>query len=176
LRLNSRNAKLRARLEKHRAKAPSPTATTEAAAEGLPSTVAHALAIIAGSRPASRVDHKTLIEQFQGDLDAIRAAIFIQVPIVEGIRNDLNAQRFMQDREAWRAIQLRKFRALQAAAAVRDEESDFRQSRIAAGYTPWRADLLPEMASRPMLVLGSERDWDSEISKVRVALEAEKIL
>jgi hypothetical protein len=79
-------------------------------------------------------------------------------------------------REAWRAIQLRKFRALQTVAAIKDEEADFRKSRIDAGYTPWRSDLLPAFASRPTLVLGSERDWDSAISRMRIALEEQKIL
>jgi len=134
------------------------------------------LEIIRGSRPATRVDHKTLVEQLEKDRDAIRSAVFIQAPIVDALRDELIAQRAMQDREHWRAIQLRKFRALQAVAAIKDEENDFRKSRIDAGYTPWRSDLLPEHAARPMLVLGSERDWDSEISRTRIALEEAKIL
>jgi hypothetical protein len=179
LRLNSRNAQLRARLTAHRAKVPAPK-TEEPAAGELPSTVATALEIIRGSRPALRVNQKTLqktlIEQLENDRDAIRSAIFVQAPIVDALRDELIAQRAMQDREAWRAIQLRKFRALQALAAIKDEENDFRKSRFDAGFAPWRSDLLPEYASRTMLVLGSERDWDSEISRMRKALEEAKIL
>lgn len=174
LRLNSRNAQLQAKLTAHRAKVP--LKAEETAPGELPATVSHALAIIQGSRPATRVDHKTLIKQLEDDRDAIRAAIFVQAPLVAAIRDELIAERSLQDQEAWRAIQLRKFRALQAVAAIRDEENDFRRARVDAGYTPWRSDLLPEFASRPMLVLGSERDWDSEISRMRVALEEQSIL
>jgi hypothetical protein len=182
-RRNSRNADLQARLDKHHAKVPA-KAAEEPTPGGLPATISAALEIIRGGlalrgpaiKPATRVDLKTLIEQFQNDQDAIRAAIFIQAPIVDGIRNELIAAQSMSDREAWQAIQLRKFRALQIVAALKDEEDEFRRNRVDGGFTPWRSDLLPSIATRPMLIVGSERDWDSEISRARRFLEESKVL
>jgi len=168
-----RSAMLQERLKKNRAtqKTAEPGPTTS----DLPSIVAAALEVLRGARPPARLNRKAIITQLEGDRDLIYQAIREQTAIVNGIRDELVTAQNMRDREAWLAIQLRKFRALQTVVAIKEEEDDFRKSRAEAGYT-WRADILPTTAARPMLILGSERDWDSEISRARRFLEESKTL
>lgn len=171
---DSRNAVLQARLDRHREKAPAKQ-VDQTVADGMSDSVVAALEIIRGSRPPSRVSRQKLIEQLETDRAAVRAAIFIQAPIVDELRNELDALQSMKDRDEWFDIQLQKQRDKQRLAATGDREADFIKSRIDAGYR-WRGDLLPQIGARSMLVLGSERDWNSEISRSRRELEEAKVL
>jgi hypothetical protein len=172
---NQQTKDLRERVKKHRAKAPprKPESTVET---GLPAAIAAALELLRiGTRPPRR-DLRALIAQLEEDHGIVHAAVIEQNAIVDSIRNELVAEQATRDQEPWNALQLRKFRALQVVTALADEEADFRQARVGAGFVPWRSDLLPTIGSRPMLVLGSEREWDSEISRMRRQLEEQRLI
>lgn len=169
-----REKDLRERLAKNRASAPQLSETPVSG--DMPLVVAQALELLrAGVRPEQR-DRPALIAKLQTDFELLHEAIIAHAPVVEELRSALIAAQAARDLEHWAALQLRKFRVAQALAAIKDEEDDFRKSRIDAGFAPWRNDLLPTVASRPVLVLGSERDWDSEISRTRRQLEEQKII
>lgn len=171
---NSRNTDLQARLDKHRTKVPAEKADEPAHGKLRP-TVAEALEIIRGSRPATRVDPNALIAQLDADGAVVRKAIMMQQAAVDELRNELSgemARRLVPDH---RKRVLAQFRAAQDFAAATDAEAEFRKSVIDAGYT-WRADLLEGPQLRAALVLGSESTFDSDISRARRMLEELKIL
>jgi hypothetical protein len=174
LRLNSRNAALRARLAKHRATVPAPNAEEPPAGE-LPASVAAALEIIRGSRPPSRVSRQKLIEQLENDKDVIRAAIIAQTTVVDALRDELSSALAARLVSKHRELTLAIFRSAQAFAAASDAEAEFRRAVVDAGFT-WREDLLRGPQLRAALVLGSESTFDSDISRARRALEELKIL
>jgi hypothetical protein len=167
----TRNDKLRERLHKNRAIVPEQKASEPLSGE-LPAAVTLALEIINTSRSAPpQLDRRVLIEQLKKDLDAVETGIASLEHVRDTQLEELKYSQVLKDEDPWFALLVRWTRELQAAAATGDQISDFMKSRFDAGYFPWRPDLLPELGVRVKLVLGSERDHDSEISKMRRRLE-----
>jgi hypothetical protein len=166
---------LQERLKKHRGAAPQKVAEPTAEAD-LPPTVAAALEVICGgSRPARRLGRKALIEQAEDDAARVREAILAQQTVVDGIRNELSGELASRGTPQHRELVLAIYRAAQALAAATDAEREFRRTVVDAGYV-WRTDLLPALTMRSALILGSEADWDSEISRARRLLEEVMVL
>lgn len=172
----TRDDQLRDRLRKNRAAVPEQKATEPLAGE-LPAAVSLALEIINTTRSApTLVDRRALREQRKHDLDAVDRGIASLESVIHARREELKYAQVVRDADPWFALLVRRFRAYAAAAAIDDELSDFMRSRLDAGYVPWRGDLLPELALRVKLTLGSERDYHSELSVMRRKLEELKRL
>lgn len=140
----------------------------------LPTAVAKALALLReGTQPPLK-DART-VEQLEGNRKIIREAICEQTPIIEELVSGRGAAIQRTMRPEWDKEQLELFRALQVAAAKADVVRKRRQSVI-ADCGVWRPDILAEPIWRSVLVLGSESEWDSEISRARRTLEELKIL
>ncbi|MFZ1905221.1 MAG: hypothetical protein WAU56_07500 [Steroidobacteraceae bacterium] len=173
LKADPRSGELRQRLKTLRESArttQAPPVDTE-----LPPPVKAALELLrAGVRPARR-DLAALLEQLEDDKAVVREAICAQHAIVEAIRGDLSADVARDVRTAHRELVLTQYRAAQQFAAAIDAERELRRSITGAGYT-WRDDLLPAPTMRAALILGSEAEFDSEISRVRRMLEEWKVL
>jgi hypothetical protein len=169
----TRNDQLNDWLKKNSAAVPTKKGVEEALTGELPLDVSVALELVTGTRPIAPplLDRRTLIQQLEKNRDQIRKGRDLQKSIVDELRNELATRRSMQKQKPWSARELRIFRLFQDAAALNDEKNDDRQAEIVAGCRPWRGDLLPEVLTRVLLVLGSERDWDSEISRARRRLE-----
>ncbi len=170
----TRDDLLRDRLAKNRAQAAPAKKVAQPSSGERPYAVARALEIIenpAAAPPA--LDNRALLKQLKSDLDEISVGIAAQTRIVNGLMEELKHSQAIKDQGPWFELQLRKFRAYQAAIAIHEEENEFMKSRFAEGFMPWRGDLLPELACRVKLVLGTERtdDYNSEISRLRRALE-----
>jgi hypothetical protein len=174
LRLHSRNAAIAARVVRHRASAPAQKGE-EPETGGLPSEVAEALALIADSRPPSRLSRAKVIEQLRSDADVIRGAIFALRPIIDALRDELSSALAQRLGSAHRQLVLSQFRAAQQLAAATDAEAELRKTVIDAGFV-WRPDLLRGPQLRGALVLGSESTFDSDISRARRMLEELGIL
>lgn len=160
---------LRARLAEHRANAP-PKAQPAPAPGSVPPIVSSALELLGGARPPRRVDRRKLIAQLEEDRELVREAIYAQQPIVDAIRDELSvdaARRFLKQHQG---LVVAQYRAAQAFAAATDALGDFALAFTASGYC-WRADLLPAPNMRAALLLGSERDFDSEVRRTGRQLE-----
>ena len=168
-----RAAELKARLKKHQAATPqkAPESTSD-----LPPAVVTALQLLTdGKRPAIR-NRRSEIARLEADEALVEEAIRAQRPIVDSIRGELIVAQAGKDRAAHDTLVLAQYRAAQALASATDALAHFRSSRLVAGYAPWPFDLLPEPLMRAAVTLGSEDQWDSEICRVRRALEELKIL
>ena len=163
----------RDQLAKLRAPAPK---VADLAPGDLPPAVREALELLkTGTRPV-RQDRQAVIVALEADAQVVREAIGVWTVVVDCIRSELVAAQAKKDRKQHDELVLAAFRADQAASAAQDALAEFRRSRIDAGYTPWRSDLLPAPVSREALIRGSETDFDSEISRRRRLLEQWKIL
>jgi len=168
--LDPRAALMKQRREKHRSTVP-PKPEVEASASALAPDVAAALALIRdGSRPAPRIGRQAAIEQLEKDRALVEKAIYVQTPIVDELRGEFEVDLVKRVKAQYAAMSLRLFRAQQTAAAITDEKLAFRQAFVATGAR-WREDLLPSPSLGSALVLGSEDEWDSEISRARRFLE-----
>jgi hypothetical protein len=176
LRLVTREDSLRRRLAELRASAPR-AAKQASAPEGAPSEVTAALELLrTGARPPRR-DVRRVLEQLDRDIATVNEGLVAQKNIVACLKDELSAQ--VQTargiKSAWDAIRIAKYRAAQALAAATDDERALWRSIIEAGYTR-RDDLLPTPVLRAALVLGSESEFDSEISRARRWLESAEVL
>jgi hypothetical protein len=163
---------MRERLRKHRG-AQKPEAP--AAEPDMPRPVVAALELLrAGARP-TRVDRKALIAQLEDDADVLREAIIAQTAVVDAIRSELSGELAVRLKSEYKALVVAQYRAAQALAAATDAEREFRRAVIEAGFI-WRTDLLSAPLLRSALILGSERDFDSDVSRMRRALEQQKVL
>ena len=173
----TRNERLNDRLEKNREAIPAKNAEEQSLPSELPAAVSLALEIIDSARSAPPLlDHLALVKQIKNDCDAIERGIASLKLLRDTRRDELKHSQDVIDIDPWFALQVRKQRARQVLAAINDEEDDFINFRLSAGYGPWRSDLLPVFGGRSKLALGSERVWDSEISRDRRRLEELKKL
>jgi hypothetical protein len=168
----SRNDQLNDWLKKNGAAVPSKK-LEEALTGELPLDVSVALELVTGTRPIAPplLDRRALIQQLEKNRDQIRKGRDLQKAIVDELRNELATRRFMQKQKPHFHREIQILRILQDVAALNDAKNDDRQAETEAGCRPWRSDILPEVLTRVLLVLGSERDWDSEISRGRRRLE-----
>jgi hypothetical protein len=170
-----RSGILRDRLKKQRG-APKKPAEAATLTAGSPAEVTAALALVhTGAQVERRVDRPKQIQRLEDDAAVVRAGIMQQQQIVDEIRGTASAALAGKLREEHRGVVLQQFRTLQAAAAAHDELRQFRSSFLSAGFE-FRSDLLPEPMVRAAMILGSEADHDSEISRTRRLLEGLKIL
>jgi hypothetical protein len=167
-----RRADMTARLKKLRAAAPRDIPANDPA---LAPPVAAALELVRGAKAPRRVDRGTLIAQIEDDRYVIRLGIITQHAVVDAIHAELSGEVNMRLRETQRALVLQRFRAEQALAAAWGEELALKRNVVQAGYA-WRPDLLPSPSARAGLILGSESDFDSEISRTRRMLEELNVL
>lgn len=183
-----RNQDLRERLDRHRAASPKekPKPQAAPAADDLPAPVVVALeALDAGARARRseklaeleylRAGARAEVDLLEADRVVVQRAIVAQQEVLDRLRDELSAQVAEHRKAAKRERVLAVFRAAQQFAGAIDAERDFDRESAEAGYTP-RPDLLPTITLRSALVLGSERFFDSEISRVRRLLEEMKAL
>lgn len=172
----SRTDLLRARLQRNRALVPDEDKPDEPVSGALSPAVALALEVVNAARKAPAVfDRRALLEQLRRDEGAVERGVAAQQRAIETLRDARKYAQTVKDVDPLFTLHVRRYRAYAAAAAIDDEFRDFQKVRFDGGYG-WRADLLPELAMRVMLTLGSERDFDSEISKMRQRLEEAKKL
>jgi hypothetical protein len=173
----TRNDHLRDRLKKNRAAVPAKSVQGPLSGD-IHADVAVALELIDGARPLAPLleDRRALRDQLKRNRDAIRKGFDKQKAVVDALRDQWVLTRSLGIQHRWKERDLKIFRAMQAVAALYDEKNDDRTAEFDAGCRPWRADLLPEFMSRALLTIGSERDWDSEISRARRRLEELHIL
>jgi hypothetical protein len=166
---------LRNRLKGHRAVNPDKHAPAPIPKDLAP-TVAAAMELLnAGVRPVRR-DRKALIAQLEEDRDLLARAVREQQGVVDGLRDELSAQAAERLKAQHRELVLAQFRAAQQFAAATDALKELQRFVVVEGGYLWRADLLPAPSSRGALVLGSEIDFDSDVSRMRRLLEELTIL
>ncbi len=153
-------------------RAPPPDAADEPA---LPATVALALAVVHGNKPAPSASDAVRLAELRADLDRVDDGIRAQHEVLARIKDELAQHVADLVRDEQRARVLKVYRALQAFSAAVDEEIALTREVQAAGYA-WRGDLLPGSSLRAGVIAGSEARWDSEVSQLRRRLEAAGIL
>ncbi|HVA41671.1 MAG TPA: hypothetical protein VNF49_13465 [Candidatus Binataceae bacterium] len=172
------NAQIRVRLAGLRAaaqgSAPAPVAPKSNAAA--PSAaVAAGLAVLAGESVPVPPDHAARVGKLDRDHAAIRAAITAQTDVVDQLAGELTLRYATELRPAWDALQLEMYRAAQELSRSAARVRDFRAAIVAAGIGS-RSDVLAMPNIRSPLILGSESQYDSEISGWRRILETQGIL
>ncbi|MGA8094769.1 MAG: hypothetical protein WB823_10955 [Steroidobacteraceae bacterium] len=166
---------LRDRLARHRGTA-KPQEHPSAVSADVPATVREALELLrGGARHARRIDRKARLLQLADDREVIREAIIVQQGIVDGIRSELSERVARSVAAEDRALALEEYRCAQKLAAAAAARLKLRSSIVAGGYI-WRTDLMVPGPLRASLILGSESDFDSNISLTRLLLEQWKIL
>jgi hypothetical protein len=173
---NDRHASaLRERLRKNGAATTAGPASNPISSD-VPSEVAAAVTLLkAGTAAPRRLDRGKQISQLEDDAIVVRAGIFAQEAILADLRAAASVALAPRLLKYQQARVLARHRALQAAAHEEDELRDLRIAVTSSGRV-YPHDLLPEPTFRSILILGSERDWDSEISRNRRLLEELKIL
>jgi hypothetical protein len=105
----------------------------------------------------------------------LRAAIEEQTAECDRIAGDLSFRYSTELRPAWDRLQIEMYRAAQELVRSAARVRAFRTEMIAAGITP-ASQVIRMPPIRAPLFLGSESDWDSEISGWRRQLEAWNLL
>lgn len=166
---------LRNRLKTLRAASGKTERTAAAARTEMPATVTAALTLINDGVRPQRSNRRAAIAQLESDKEVIREAIFEQQPIVDALRDELSLEAAQRHAAAYQKLVVATYRAAQTLAAAADAERNFQVDFAAAGYS-WRPDVMKGYALRAALILGSEHDFDSEISRARRFFEEAKIL
>ncbi len=172
------DAQLRRRLAELRAAAQgvAPVAPVAAAKSPAPSpAIAAARAMLAGEVVPAAPDHRARLLQLDHDRAIVMAAITAQTEAVDAIAGELTLKYATQLRPAWNALQLEMYRAAQELARSAARVREFRAAITAAGIGS-RSDILAMPNVRAPLILGSESQFDSEISGWRRILENMGIL
>jgi hypothetical protein len=155
------------------------TATPAGASESpAPSAVTEAFDIINDSTPAASpppVDRNERADRLEKRLPKLLKGIRAQSELVEQLRYELSVELASRLKAHQRAAALAIFRAAQALAAAVDSEEALRATVLENGFL-WLPELLPSPKLHSALVLGSETDPGSEISRVRRLLEDLKVL
>jgi hypothetical protein len=152
----------KARLEALRAKlaASAPPAPVQSSTGHGPAVEA-GLAVIAGQAPEKQDRAKALIALRDRE-EVLDKACGAQGTVVGQTRQELSATICQQLREAHDELLQKQLAAARELARATDQERAFRASILAAGYELTSAIIVP--AVRSTLMLGSEQDYDSEIS------------
>jgi hypothetical protein len=128
-----------------------------------------------GAEASRRLNREVMAEQCDEIDHAVRVRIFAQKELVEQVRHELSVEQAQRVKPQQRAAVLAIFRAAQALAAAVDSEEALRATVLENGFL-WLPELLPSPKLHSALVLGSETDPGSEISRVRRLLEDLKVL
>jgi hypothetical protein len=145
-------------------------------AGGLPAEVLAGLEIVRGgplSKP--KPSRRARIAELDEQRAIVHRAFVIQAAAVEEVRGELSVALANHLRSQQDALAAAYVRAAQQLAAISDAELAFARRFREAGYT-WRPDLLPFPSLRAALVLGSEADGASEVSRMRQTLEEAGVL
>jgi hypothetical protein len=156
----------------------SPATPPGASENPAPSAVTEAFDIINDSMPPPApppVDRNELADRLEKRLPTLLKGIRAQTELVEQLRHELSVEQAQRVKPQQRAAVLAIFRAAQALAAAVDSEEALRATVLNAGFL-WLPELLPSPKLHSALVLGSETDPGSEISRVRRLLEDLKVL
>jgi hypothetical protein len=162
-----------ARLAKLRATMPQKAAGPVSADH--PAAVLAGLELLRSKVPVRRVDTRALKAQLRDGRGVLREALFAQHAVDLEIRDRLSMELAKKKAAEHRALVVTQFRAAQQLAAATDAIRNFHRAISEAGYMS-RPDLLPAPSSRGALILGSESDFDSEITKMRQTLEELKAI
>ncbi len=152
---------------------PQPIAATAAGGPDLQA----ALQLLRGEKVAPAPSVPEQIEAAKRDLAVLDIAIHAQAEVVETIRaaKALEVSHRIAPRND--ALLVKRYRVMQALAAVERELCELHARFIECGYGPHpRSDITPFPAVRASLVLGTEDTWNSEISMHRRYLEGRGIL
>lgn len=179
---DTQRSRMRKRLAELRAAAPSTSTSGAQPDSQLPSVVSAALELLrTGVAPArgdtrrTRKDFAQDRERLEDDREIVHRAIVFQQSAVDAVHGDLSADAERARGAAHRERVLAIYRAAQEFAAKVDALREADAEYTGAGYGR-RYDLNPAPMMRSALILGSEADWDSEISRVRRQLEEWKVL
>lgn len=143
-----------------------PPEATEAPA----AAAAAGLAVLNGGTAPPPPDHAAQVRELARQHDVIRAAIFAQTEVVDRIADEVSFRFAKQITPAWNALQLEVYRAAQELSRAVQRVHEMR-SRITSAGIRGRSDLLLTPNVRAPLMLGSETQFDSEISGWRRILE-----
>ena len=173
---SSRDDLLKERLARNRAAVPEKK-PDEPVPGDLPRAVSLALEVCAATRSAPPLlDRRALIEQRKRDKAAVERGVDVQTRVIADLREECKYARVLADRDPVFALHVRRLRAYEAAASIDDELRDLMKARDDGGFRPWRTDLIPVLGERVMLVLGSQRDYNSEVNQMQRRLEEAKTL
>ncbi len=140
-----------------------------------PPEVLAALAIAIGPQPPSAEPFADKIGRLREKVATLRAGIVVQTPVVDRVNDELSRKVALKVQTEHKSQILAIFRAAQALAAAVDAERATRHAVAELGFA-WRQDIcrvaIPAGATR----LGSERNFDSDISRCRRQLEDWKYL
>lgn len=168
---STRNDLLRERRARNRAIVPEIKSDDHVPGD-LPRAVTLALEVCAATRSApAMVDRRALREQRERDKIAVERGVAVQTQVITDLREACKYAQVLADRDPVFAVHVRRLRAYEAAAAVDDELRDIMNSRDAGGFKPWRGDIIPILGERAMVAIGSQRDYNSEVNRMRRDLE-----
>ena len=169
---DARAPMMRERLKQLRSDTGRPAAP--ASSSDMPASVSAALELLHGTR-APRRDRRAALRQLEEDRAVIHEGIIAQTVVVDSLRDELSTALARRLTDQHRELVLAQYRAAQSLSAATAAEMALRREVTAAGFI-WKPELLPAPVLRSALLVGTESDFDSEISRTRRQLEELKIL
>ncbi len=169
-----RDVRLRERLKVLQAQAPTmPTSSPSGAHPD--NDIASALSLIAGAPIPPSDDRSARRREIARKIATIDMALRKQQLLYHELVADKSHAISDALRPQHDALLVEIFQAAQKLSRLVDDERDFRASVIVRGYDP-SAEIIGPLNSSAALILGSERQYDSEISRIRRQLEDRGLL
>jgi hypothetical protein len=165
-----RRDRLKAKLKVGTTEPPAPKA------DALPETITRALEVFS---PDKGVKDRPAPGARLAELDemeiTVSAGLYDISAMIAQMRGDAGYEQAKALAKHHGALSLQLFRAAQQFAESAERERSLRTAFTSAGYSP-RYDVLPGLQLGAVLVLGSEHNFDSQLSAYRRFLEDRKIL
>jgi hypothetical protein len=158
-----REGALRARLQAHRRLKPAPEETLPSS--GVSVTITAALELLgSGVRVPRKADRQQIIVALLEDLETVRAAAREQKAIRDELFNELTGANALRRKPNHTELAKQELNAYREAARKTDALREFHVGIAKAGFGA-RPDILQETTLRAGLVLGSESNPNSDISR-----------
>jgi len=135
-----------------------------------PVALARGVALLRGEDVSPEMSRAERLARLHREGQTLDEAIRHQDGVVERRRGDLSHEVCQGLKAHHDTVLLEFYRAAQALSAITDKEREFRAAVLMAGYEISPHVISPPFISAPLL-LGSERQWDSQISAYRRFLE-----
>jgi hypothetical protein len=137
--------------------------------------LARGLELLRGGDALPEMSRQERLDRLHREGLVLDDAIRFQAGVVDEVRDAKSYRMCLSLKAHHDAVLLTFYRAAQALAAITDREREFRSAVIMAGYEV-RPDLIgPPFISAP-LMLGSERQYDSQISTYRRHLQDQGVI
>jgi hypothetical protein len=143
----------------------------------LPASIREALTVFDSDEPVkftpTRMARQT---ELQAKQEVVETGLRDAAEMVRALRDEIGDAQNRLVQKAHSALHVQLFRACQAVAEIAEQERATRAAVAAAGYTV-RTDILPAPAVlSALLLLGTELDYQSQISQFRRLLQARGLL